>query len=272
MLDPFCCHPRQCRHDCCAMTRPVFPMEEGKYYCPRNIWDNFTFDSHNTRENPDNFADRRRGVCNCSFIKEHISYFKYTFGVVAKTEEHLFEFLSKKNQWSHDYQNLVRSIHPMARLICDRCREDYVIHLLLEFGPLDFGDSIDELLHGEMCYASGGFYAAGAFDGTRVRAKARTTYSYMRILDLQTNAEKVRYLLRHGSYDGYKQRFTFGYELKTLLEQVSEISFAEPGRRPLGLNPERFVADCSRCQKPMLGREYGTQVCEECDNRLLMVR
>ena len=274
MLDPFCSHPRQCRHECCDIVKRVSPMDEGNAYYPNQVWHSNSFDPRNNRENPRNFSDRRRPVCNCSYNREFVEdetswdkTFKYTFGVIAKTDDHLFKFLAKLNEWSLEYQDVVRSIHPMARMICSRCREAYMLYLLLPAGPADFGDSIDELLHGETCYVRGGFYAGGAFDSTAVRAKARCTSAYMKVLTNQAKAEKAKYWIRHGSYDGYKQRFAFGNELKTLFDEVSKINFAEPHRRPLGLNPERFMEECEKCQKQMPGLEYGTRLCEGCNNR-----
>ncbi len=160
----------------------------------------------------------------------------------------------------------------MARLVCTKCRAAYFRHQQLELAPPDFGDSIEELLHGEMCFPSACFYAGGAFDSTRVRANARTRYQYMGLLASQRNAEESKYLIRNGSHVDYKQRFTFGYELETLLKEASEIFFAESGRRPLGLNPERFVVECFKCQKRMLGKEYGTITCEDCESRTLTTK
>lgn len=73
-----------------------------------------------------------------------------------------------------------RSFHPS---------DAYMLYLLLSLGPPDFGDSIDELLHGEMCYVHGGFYAGGPFDSTAVRARARSTRAYMDFLNAQATAE-----------------------------------------------------------------------------------
>ena len=142
-------------------------------------------------------------------------------------------------------------------------------HLVLKVGPPDFGNSVDELLHGEMCYWRGSFYAGGAFDSTAVRAKARSARTYRSLLEAQAAAEKGKYLICHGSYDGYKQRFTYEFDLEDLLEEASTLNFEEPNRRPLGLNPERFMAECEKCQKEMPEREYGTKVCDECGKRSL---
>jgi hypothetical protein len=194
--------------------------------------------------------------------------YKYTFGVVAKTEHDLFQFLAKRNQWSLEHQKNVRSIHPMARMICRHCRDAYMLHLVLPACPPDFADSMDELLHGEMCYVRGGFYAGGTFNSTAVRSKARTASAYLSLLKVQAVAEKAKYWIRHGSCDGYKERFAFADDLKELLDEASKVIFAEPHRRPLGLNPERFMEECEKCQKQMPEREYGTRVCEECKDRL----
>lgn len=278
MLDPFCSHSRQCRHDCCDIVQRVGPiMDEGNNYFPDEVWHSNSFDPHHTRVSPWDFVDQKRLVCDCSYSKRFVEgqsdedlaskASNYTFGVIAKTDDHLFDFLAKTNQWSLEHQAKVRSIHPMARMICSHCRRAYMLYLLLPAGPPDFGDSIDELLHGEMCYVHGGFYAGGAFDGTAVRSRARGASAYMAKLKNQAKAERAKYWIHHGTYDGYKQRFAFGNELKTLLGEASKTSFAEPHRPPLGLNPERFMEECEKCQIQMPGLEYGTRICEECNSR-----
>lgn len=273
MLDPFCGHERQCRHDCCDIVKPVVPLEAENDYFPRDMWHSNNFDPHNTRENPDDFFEIRQSVCGCSYHKQFLDNgwdgdFHYTFGVIAKTEDHLFDFLSKKNQWSLEHQTRVRSIHPMARKICNRCRDAYMLYSVLPAGPPGLGDSIDELLHGESFYAGRCFYSGGEFESTAVRCDARSADAYMNRLEAQAMVEQTKHFVRHGSYDGYKRRFTFGTELQVLLEEASQISFAEPHRRPLGLNPERFMAECEKCQIEMPGREYGTNICEDCEYRL----
>jgi hypothetical protein len=280
MLDPYCSHDKQCPHEAIQSAvkegAPVNPSEE--YPGLEMEWKSRYLDRDNTREDPVNYYDRRTSVCECLYSKdtkdietgeyEWDKMFKYTFGVVAKTEEHLFDFLTKKNQWTPEHQRFVRSIHPMARKICRHCREAYTDYIVLGRGPSDFADSIDELLHGEMSFRRAGFYSGGAFDSTRVRDDARSTNEYLSLLRAQEIAEETKYLIRHGSNGNYKPRFAYGDDLETLLEKAASISFAEPNRRPLGLNPERFMADCEKCQKEMPGREYGTKLCVDCESRM----
>jgi hypothetical protein len=257
-------------------------VDSGQSYFPAEVWHSRRLNPPDVWGNLEHYADQRRPVCNCAHNKEHVpeafrwstksKIFIYTFGVIAKTEDDLFQFLTKRNHWNLEHLNIVRSIHPMARMICRHCRDAYMLHLVLSACPPDFADSMDELLHGEMCYVGGEFYSGGAFDSTAVRSKARTASAYLSLLKVQAVVEKAKYWIRHGSYDGYKERFAFADDLEEVVDEASKVNFAEPHRRPLGLNPERFMEECERCQKQMPEREYGTRVCEECKDRLRFIQ
>ena len=133
MLDPFCSHIRQCHHDCCVIDMGVAPMQANSAHFPRHVWYSQNLNPLETWNEADNYHRQRKGVCECVHSRDYKNnftswdsdriyrfdnVFRYTCGIIAKTEDHLFEFLAQKNQWSTEHQTFVRSLHPMARRIC----------------------------------------------------------------------------------------------------------------------------------------------------------
>ena len=56
--------------------------------------------------------------------------------------------------------------------------------------------------------------------------------------------------------------------LKNLFERARNVAFPSSSRKnPVGLNPERFIAHCERCDAWLHGYEYGTDLCNVCQEK-----
>lgn len=201
---------------------------------------------------------------------------KYSAALIEKSEGHSNEFFSKRDNWTVNRRQEVLSFPEHQRFVCRSCREDYAFQLVLQKLPpeVQTAETVEDLLHGDLSYKQGAgykgefnpsFYSAGAFNSARVGDNARAHYQLLSALDAQDILEEGRYfLLKHGSYKGFKERFIFGYFLEGLFNVASSHAFPVSGRAPVGLNPERFVARCQECNQWLHGREFNVQYCDRC--------
>ena len=145
----------------------------------------------------------------------------------------------------------------------------------------DYGERIEkeecDLLEGEPSFRcrdgnrgifSTSFYSGGVFDGRHSRLyNTWPLVNALSALDTQLQAEKARYFVKRGTYDGYLPRYTFGTNKKEIFEKAAQMAFSSSKRNPVGLNPERFVNHCQSCRSWLLESEFGTTYCEQCVDR-----
>jgi len=111
------------------------------------------------------------------------------------------------------------------------------------------------------------FYSGGTFDSTQVRDSARSNIQAREMLFTQNRLEKIRHVRKHGTVEGYQQRFTFSDDLAKVFEEASQLVLPGSNRAPVGLNPERFIPRCQSCNAWLHDCEFGTLVCEPCESR-----
>ena len=208
----------------------------------------------------------------------HTGGYLYSFVLIEKDEDGVSSFFAHRDKWSDIKKAEVSAVHPWLRVCCRKCRYDYENYSFLKRNS-DFGEKIekevDELLRGETSVRrqedrsifSVSFYSGGMFDGRRNLWDPYFYEMALVKLDSQLQAEKARYMVKHGSYDGYSPRYAYGGNIDDIFNEASGISFPDSKRNPVGLNPERFVGKCKSCQQWLLDQEFGTEYCELCQNR-----
>ena len=219
-------------------------------------------------------------------------------------ENHALDFLSKRNGWSVSQRRKVSSFSPLCRYACNQCRHEYAFWLVISRDPradLLNPDDLQEAIafaqsHGHCGGYSGGFrpsfYGCGAFSAILVGDNARTIHQQLAVLATQIAAERVRYVVEHlgkesalkknlpifFDYDmasdhnprrfvqnnGFSDRFIFDHDLASLLVLASTFSFPDNKKPPIGLNPERFLVSCKKCNCFIIGAEYGSEYCSNC--------
>jgi len=206
-----------------------------------------------------------------------------------ESADHATEFFAKDNSWTRANLLEVLQIPNHMRVACRSCRIRYGGFLFLQ-GEAQV-DTKEDILRLEKAFGfqtnMGGdtiapsFYGGAVFNSKLVRGKARN-YSVARsLLCAQSTAERLRYMIRHGTVEGYRKRFTHtpstyvGEEdprapvradpLAHVFAEAAQLVFPSSGRPPIGLNPERFLAHCQECGDWLHRAEFGTKYCEKCE-------
>ena len=269
MLDPNCSHNSQCAAGPFGPgAQEVQDVSDVSARPNLDEWRRRRDLSHDVT----NFWDTEPPVYCCS----HQSGFRYTLILFDKPHAPVMEYLAKRFHWDEGKRAEIDNLHPWRRIICRECRYDYEVYAFLKNNP-EYGESLDtneegdDILHGEkhLHRQSGhifspSLYAGGVFDGTRSKYHYLIFDKALASLTSQRWAEKVRYFIKHDSYDGYSPRFVFGGNLGGLFGEASRTTFPETTRNPVGLNPERFVSECKTCGEYMLDQELGVEYCEIC--------
>jgi hypothetical protein len=208
--------------------------------------------------------------------------YMHTIKLFERSPGDAIDFFSKRFNWSTQDMRLVNEIDPYLRMACQKCKQDYnLIRIVMANYPdlLKEYELDDDILHGQFAYSSSSsycglfepsFYSGGVFDSTRVRDNARRTLKIYALLRSQSVFELSAYVMKHGSAEGYKKRFVFecGYyaesDLIKTLRKAQRTMLQEPARPPIGLNPERFVEKCGKCQSWLVGNMYGSKQCSSC--------
>jgi hypothetical protein len=133
---------------------------------------------------------------------------------------------------------------------------------------------VEDVLHGDISFMKSvgdcgdfepSFYSAGAFNSCNVGKNARAHYQLISVLRGQQFIEQARYLRKHGTHDGHKERFVYGDNLEDVFEKAANHDFPANGRAPVGLNPERFIAKCKGCSQWLHECEFHVQYCNQCE-------
>jgi len=208
---------------------------------------------------------------------------------------HAIEFLSKRHGWTEDDRRLVASYPSTRCFTCQECRYEYAIWLVfsgdsrvnfLDFdlrddeGGLSFLFGTNE--KGGITHFSGSFYGCPAFNSRLVRDSARTIEQMGWLIQSQHIAERARYLVQHlgeeecttyTKFSLYSEsklcpdRFVADESLDGVLSVGERRVFPSSAKAPVGLNPERFVEVCKACSQYLLGCEFGTTLCKQCESQ-----
>ena len=186
------------------------------------------------------------------------------------------KFLARIRKWDDAKLAEVEAIPYNERVCCRRCRNDYAVYVFIK-NEYPVGDDVDDYLRGEkaLMLTNGwqgmtpdpSFYSGGTFDSTQVRESARSNIQAREMLFTQCRLEKIRYVRKHGTVEGYQQRFTYGDDLDKVFDEASQLVLPGSNRAPVGLNPERFISRCQSCFEWLHDCEFGTLVCERCASR-----
>ena len=212
----------------------------------------------------------------------------YTMALFENSPNDATEFFKNMYDWDEVKVQEVHEVPPHLRIACKFCREQYGLsQFLKEEYPVD---EFEDMLHGMKTLwkslSSGykgdlepSFYGGAAFNSKLVRNDSRSDIKAQSMLHSQSRAEMLRFMIKHNTLKGYKQRFTFtrviskyGLEkrenplgpLQDVFDDASKLTFPESGRPPVGLNPERFIAKCKECKDWLHGvRNYSLQELHE---------
>jgi hypothetical protein len=268
VLDPCCRHQPPCNNFTTAIEK-FCDVQKGGIFGGRALRGEEHIEE--VAEIQENYWDEESlgpvGFC-CSNEKNDL----YSLAMFEKSEGDATRFLAGLNEWSKEELESVLQTPNELRACCKQCWSMYSMSLFFtEESPLD--GSVEDVLHGDKAFKfSNGhtgflypsFYSGGAFDPTLVRSSARNTHKAKGILNAQSLAERVRYVMKHGSQTGYVDRFTHGDDFAKVFLSASKIVLPGSNRAPVGLNPERFIASCESCHAWLHGCEYGTQFCTKC--------
>jgi hypothetical protein len=213
--------------------------------------------------------------------------YMHTIKLFERSPGDAIDFFSKRFNWSTQDMRLVNEIDPYLRMACQKCKQDYnLIRIVMANYPdlLKEYELDGDILHGQFAYSSStgsrysysgvwfepSFYSGGVFDSTHVRRSARRTLKIYALMFSQSVFELSAYVMKHGSAEGYKKRFVFECgdyaesDLIRTLRKAQRTMLQEPARPPIGLNPERFVEKCGKCQSWLVGNMYGSKQCKTC--------
>ena len=219
--------------------------------------------------------------------------FTNTMKLFERSPGDAIDFFSQRFHWSEEDKRLVNEVDPYLRMACLKCKQDYnLIRVVMQRYPdlLKEYELDEDILHGRFAYSSSNcsdnhvwfspsFYSGGVFSSTHVRSNARRTLKIYAMLFSQSVFELSAYVMKHGSAEGYKKRFVFERcdfkcgsdarwlksDLISTLKLAQNTALQEPARPPIGLNPERFVERCDRCQNWLVGNMYGSKQCSRCN-------
>jgi len=296
IIDPSCMKPDQSQ---CSYTRDITwhtPVIEKPPDASRRCWQwnepkpsacrdllEYTSGAYN------------RAHCCCKLTSERSRW--YFIDRFEERSGHALEFFAKLNDWDAEMRKKVGSVPSHVRQACQQCFFQCSLFFLINDRHSFGWESLTETdlssdvavscrgTGGDYFEASGGdyfeasFYSGPVFDSRLVRSRARDCYKTVALLHQQSNAEKLRYLLQHGTAQGYQRRFTYpgyldhlsfspgcGPYLSEVFDKAMVTMLASPCRSPIGLNPERFIVQCHGCRMWLLGYEYGSNFCAQCQN------
>ena len=291
LLDPSCVHASSCRSVEARISKnPTDGLLEGGIWSSHELRKYEESKGITLRQKLSVEQGSNKLLLCCEPRRQRQNGKSYTMAVFEKSEGHATEFFRMLHNWSDDYYSEVLRTASHLRMACRKCRWIYGIHLFLESeSPVD--DDADFLNLSKtlkMSYNSDtsskldpDFYGGPAFDATLVKARARDIFKANSMLRAQSVAEMSRYILKHNTLRGYSPRFTYAdhnhynhYDdvkkqpWNAVLDQVfsdaEALLFPRTKKPPVGLNPERFIAKCEKCQIWLHGREYGTKLCYSC--------
>jgi len=223
----------------------------------------------------------------CCCLDGPVNNVHYSMALFESSQNDATEFFKNMFDWPEAKIREVNEVPPHSRIACGKCRQQYGLsQFLKEEHPID---EFEDMLHGPKSLMksvgshcgdlSPSFYGGPTFNSKLVRNDARSDFMAQSMLFSQSRAEMLRYMIRHNTLKGYKQRFTFTRRdpkcdlvnnplgpLKDVFVEASKLTFPESGRSPVGLNPERFIAKCKACNDWLHGAEYRTVYCENCIN------
>jgi hypothetical protein len=149
------------------------------------------------------------------------------------------------------------------------------LQLVLDKAPMSIQsvETVEDLLHGPWSYKHSvgwcgdfgpSFYSGGALNSFFVGTNARAYYQLLGVMHSQQIIEEARYIRQHGSAKVDNARFVYGDNLECVFSDAAEQKLPANGRAPVGLNPERFIAQCKECQQWLHECEFNVQYCEKC--------
>ena len=209
---------------------------------------------------------------------------KFSFALFEQEEGDAMRFFAECNNWTREWQQEVEAVDPRSRLACARCRQMYDMCkvLALTADTNESGESgkgkgpEDNFLHDELAnndwkreqptsvFNRNEFYCGMSFDSRLARTCNFHKVHAVIGLQAKLHVERARHIVKHGSEEGYKQRFVFDTRIGKVFEKASKLVFAAPSRSPMGLNPERFMAKCEACDNWLANYEYSVKFCELC--------
>eukprot|EP00797_Seminavis_robusta_P031508 Sro687_g187210.1 n/a (371) ;mRNA; r:12005-13117 len=291
ILDPHCLHPQHCQR---TFNPHIFGPPADLVEQPnanKKVWQWTSPSAEIIQETQTNFEryyehDKHNAfadfVCCCTAYDDRL----HMIDLIEESDGHALRFFADLNQWDDEMHNKVNSVPRHLRQACEACRKRYALYLLLNdksrenepaWNNTDLReDKAVQCMGIGNNYFRPSFYAGGAFDSTRVRGRARHFCEAQAVLQGQSIAEQLRYIVEHGTVKGYHQRFTFDplpyfriqlnsrTGLQNVFGQAMQKTLAHPARPPIGLNPERFLARCLGCSKWLHGYEFGTEMCTDC--------
>ena len=178
------------------------------------------------------------------------------------------EFSKNMFDWPGAKIREVNGVPPHLRIACGKCRQQYGLSQFLKEEHLI--DEFEDMLHGpkSLMGSVGGHcgdlspspHGGPTFNSRLVSDDARSDYMAQSMLFSQSRAEMLRYMIRHNTLGGYKQRSTFTRRvpkcglvdnpsgpLKDVFVEAPKLTFPESGKSPVGLNPKRSIAKCKTC-------------------------
>lgn len=217
-----------------------------------------------------------RFICDLSDSRKRHYYHPYSIALIEKSPGHAIEYFAKRDNWSEEEREEVSEIPEHQRFACRECRKDYGLSLVLDKAPADLTSegTVEDVLHGEWSYRHStgfcgdfdpSFYSGGAFNSFFVGTNARSWDQLLGVMRSQHRIEEARYIRRHGTIDGYQERFVYGGNREHIFNDASEKNLSPNGRAPVGLNPERFIAKCKDCKEWLHECEFSVEYCERCE-------
>jgi len=235
----------------------------------------------------------------------------YSLALFEKQEGDAVTFFKETFNWPLDFEREVKKKHPMTLVCCTHCRLLYesneVFKNIESSGDNVVLPSTDKFLHQDFApkdwrglqrqrahvgknhgQIKMNFYCGMMFDARIARTgDYNLYYRCQSTLRAKENIELMRHICKHGAGKKYEHRFIYpqvkgGCEysrqfsdmeaLKSLFDRASNMNFRKPSRQPIGLNPERFIAECENCKKWLLDAECDVKYCEKCCTSKLPAR
>ena len=286
ILDPNCQHQVECINCDALLVKEeprtqgnTAPSSEGGLWKARDLHGQdyeTVLDRVNEQDEPEFCCCEQGSTDTCN----------YAMALIERSEGDATAFFAKMFQWTPEQLQEVEWVPNDGRLACKKCRNDYSMSLFFR-GAVPVDESDDMLrseksfwkTRGDSGYLAPSFYSGPVFDSVRVWDKARCYNKACSSIQGQMVAERIRYILKHGTDEGFRSRLvsylpifedrkskSVQDPLEKLFQKVAQHQFPASGRPPIGLNPERIVARCKSeyCTKWLHNYEFGTEFCDQC--------